>query len=79
MRMIRLIADANSDQQDRGLQGSLRIDRDTAARLGVTSQAIDEDIARLAREEILSLADRAQIRMLVSSKSGELGELTCSP
>ena len=35
------LTDVNSDQQNRGLQSSLVIDRDTAARLGVSIRAID--------------------------------------
>jgi multidrug efflux pump len=35
------LADVNTDQQDKGLQTSLVIDRDTATRLGVTTSAID--------------------------------------
>mgnify|MGYP003349355057 CR=1 FL=1 len=35
------LADVNTDQQDRGLQTSLVVDRDAAARLGITSQMID--------------------------------------
>lgn len=35
------IADVNSDQRDHGLQVYLKIDHDTASRLGLTSQAID--------------------------------------
>ncbi|MFZ6722865.1 multidrug efflux RND transporter permease subunit [Undibacterium sp. Ji49W] len=35
------LADVNSDQQDKGMQTSLVIDRDAAARLGVTMSAID--------------------------------------
>ncbi|MDH4189494.1 MAG: multidrug efflux RND transporter permease subunit [Betaproteobacteria bacterium] len=35
------IADVNTDQQDKGLQTSLVIDRDSAARLAVTTRAID--------------------------------------
>jgi multidrug efflux pump len=35
------LADVNTDQQDKGLQTSLTIDRDTAARLGVTPRLID--------------------------------------
>ena len=33
------LADVNTDQQDAGLQTSLVIDRDTAARLGITHAA----------------------------------------
>ncbi|HWZ11679.1 MAG TPA: multidrug efflux RND transporter permease subunit [Acidobacteriaceae bacterium] len=36
-----LLRDISSDQQNQGLQVDLRIDRDTAARLGVTPQTID--------------------------------------
>ena len=35
------LADVNTDQQDKGLQTSLLIDRDAAARLGVTPSMID--------------------------------------
>jgi len=40
-KQIKELADVNSDQQDKGLQASLVIDRTTAARLGVTPQTID--------------------------------------
>src|SRR5207249_4123596 len=36
------LVDMSTDQQNGGLQMSLAIDRDTAARLGVTTQAIDD-------------------------------------
>jgi len=35
------LADVNTDQQDKGLQTSLIVDRDAAARLGLTSKLID--------------------------------------
>jgi multidrug efflux pump len=38
------LADVNSDQQDRGLQTSLVIDRDAAARLGVSVRTIDNTL-----------------------------------
>jgi multidrug efflux pump len=41
MRNLPEIVDANTTQQDKGLQISLDIDRDTASRLGVTQAAID--------------------------------------
>ena len=41
LRQLKELADVNSDQQDRGLQTSLVIDRPTASRLGITPQAID--------------------------------------
>jgi multidrug efflux pump len=41
MRTLPGLADLNSDLQDRGLRAGLAIDRDSAARLGITPQAID--------------------------------------
>jgi multidrug efflux pump len=38
---VKEVADINSDQQERGLQMSVVIDRPTASRLGVTTRAID--------------------------------------
>ncbi len=35
------LRDQNSDQQDKGLQAQLVIDRDTASRLGITAQSLD--------------------------------------
>ncbi|HXK08073.1 MAG TPA: multidrug efflux RND transporter permease subunit [Vicinamibacteria bacterium] len=44
LRKLHELADVNSDQQNRGLQASLTIDRATASRLGVTPQAIDNTL-----------------------------------
>ena len=41
LKSIPLIADVNSDQQDRGLQSLIHYDRGTAARFGITPQLID--------------------------------------
>ncbi len=41
MRALPELRDVNSDQQDNGLQARLEIDRDTASRLGITPQTID--------------------------------------
>ncbi|MFZ0299721.1 MAG: efflux RND transporter permease subunit [Candidatus Sulfotelmatobacter sp.] len=41
MRPLSELRDVNTDQQDRGLQAHLVIDRDTASRLGVAAQDID--------------------------------------
>jgi multidrug efflux pump len=38
------LGDVSSDQQDRGLQASLTIDRSTASRLGITPQLIDDTL-----------------------------------
>jgi len=44
MRTIPILRDVNSDQQDRGLLASLDIDRDTAYRLGLSTQLIDDTL-----------------------------------
>jgi multidrug efflux pump len=41
MRSLPELRDVNTDQQDRGLQAKLVIDRDTASRLGITPQDLD--------------------------------------
>jgi multidrug efflux pump len=41
MRTLPQLRDQNSDQQDKGLQAKLVIDRDTASRLGITPQSLD--------------------------------------
>ncbi len=38
------LTDVSSDQQDKGLRASLIIDRDTASRLGITPQIIDDTL-----------------------------------
>ncbi len=44
LRKVPELTDVNSDQQNKGLQASLVIDRATAARLGVTPQMIDDTL-----------------------------------
>ena len=44
LRTLRALTDVNSDQQNRGLEIDLDIDRATASRLGVTQQAIDNTL-----------------------------------
>src|SRR5262249_34187177 len=44
MRALPELRDVASDQQDKGLQASLVIDRDTASRLGVLPQVIDDTL-----------------------------------
>jgi len=44
LKKVRQLTDVNSDQQDKGLEASLEIDRATASRLGVTPQAIDNTL-----------------------------------
>ena len=42
MRQIPELRDVNSDQQNKGLQSYLSVDRDTASRLGVSIQDVDD-------------------------------------
>lgn len=44
LRTMPQLTDVNIDQQDRGLMASITIDRDTASRLGITAQMIDETL-----------------------------------
>jgi multidrug efflux pump len=44
MRTLPQLVDVSSDQQDKGLQVSVAIDRKTASRLGITPQMIDDTL-----------------------------------
>ena len=44
LRRLKALADVNSDQQNKGLQASLTIDRATASRLGITPQMLDNTL-----------------------------------
>jgi multidrug efflux pump len=44
MQRIPGVVDLNSDQQNKGLEASLAIDRQTAARMGISTQAIDQTL-----------------------------------
>jgi multidrug efflux pump len=44
LRTLPELRDVSSDQQDRGMQASLVIDRDTASRMGITPQLIDDTL-----------------------------------
>ncbi len=44
MRHLPQLVDVSSDQQDRGLQASLVIDRNTASRLGISTKLIDDTL-----------------------------------
>jgi len=41
LRSLPELRDQNSDQQDKGLQAKLVVDRDTASRMGITAQTLD--------------------------------------
>jgi multidrug efflux pump len=44
LKALPQLRDQNSDQQDKGLQAKLVIDRDTASRLGITAQTLDNSL-----------------------------------
>jgi multidrug efflux pump len=44
LKSISVVADVNSDQQNRGLQSLVTYDRDTAARFGISPQLIDNTL-----------------------------------
>ena len=44
LRRLKELADVNSDQQNKGLQAALTIDRATASRLGITPQRLDNTL-----------------------------------
>ncbi len=44
LRTLPELADVNSDQQDRGLAATLQIDRPTAARMGISTQMVDDTL-----------------------------------
>ncbi len=44
LRTLKVLADVNSDQQNKGLQAALTIDRTTASRLGITPSMLDNTL-----------------------------------
>ncbi|HTX53041.1 MAG TPA: multidrug efflux RND transporter permease subunit [Candidatus Baltobacteraceae bacterium] len=44
LRSLRELRDVSSDQQDKGLQASLTVDRPTASRLGISAQLLDNTL-----------------------------------
>ncbi len=44
LQPVTTLADVSSDQQDKGLQANVAIDRDTASRLGITVSQIDNTL-----------------------------------
>ncbi len=54
LRSLPQLADVNTDQQDKGMQTSLIIDRDAAARLGLTQRMIDTTLNDLFGQRQIS-------------------------
>ncbi len=51
---VSVLADIASDQQDKGLQAYIQIDRDAAARLGITPAAIDNALYNAFGQRLIS-------------------------
>jgi multidrug efflux pump len=64
------LADVASDLQDQGLQAYLNIDRDTAARLGVTTLAIDNALYNAFGQRLIStiFTQASQYRVVLEVK-----------
>ncbi len=64
------LADVASDLQDQGLQAYLNIDRDTAARLGVTTAAIDNALYNAFGQRLIStiFTQASQYRVVLEVK-----------
>ncbi len=69
LRELPQLADVNSDQQDKGLQMSLVMDRETAARLGITPRAIDSALNLAFGQAQVSTIyeDRNQYRVVMEA------------
>jgi hydrophobe/amphiphile efflux-1 (HAE1) family protein len=71
LRTVPLLRDVNSDQQTSGLLLNLEIDRDTAARLGITPAVIDETLydAFGQRQVVTTFTERGQYRVVMEVKA----------
>ena len=74
MRKIPGLVDLNSDQQTRGLQTRLNIDRDTASRLAITASAVDDALYSAFGQRIVStiFTETNQYRVILEAKPGLL-------
>ena len=67
MRAVPELVDVRTDQQNRGLQTGLTIDRDAAARFGITSQQIDDALYDAFGQRYVSIMyrPRGQYRVVL--------------
>ena len=70
LRTVPILRDVNTDQQTAGLSLHLEIDRDTAARLGITPALIDETLydAFGQRQVATTFTERGQYRVVMEVK-----------
>jgi multidrug efflux pump len=71
LRQLREVTDVTSDLQNQGLQAYLEIDRDTAARLGVTPAAINTALYNAFGQRLIStiFTQTSQYRVVLEVKS----------
>ncbi len=69
LRGLPQLTDVNSDQQDKGLQMTLVIDRTTASRMGITPKAIDTTLNLAFGQAVVSTIyqDRNQYRVVMEA------------
>ncbi len=72
LQVLPELRDVSSDQQDQGLRIGLDIDRNTAARLGITPQVIDDTLYDAFGQRQIStiFTELNQYRVVLSVKSG---------
>jgi multidrug efflux pump len=72
LRGLPQLRDVSTDQQNRGLQATLVIDRDTASRLGVAARAIDDSLydAFGQRQVSTMFTERNQYRVVLEVAPG---------
>jgi multidrug efflux pump len=72
IRELKEIRDVATDQQNRGLQAGLVIDRDTASRLGVPAQVIDDALYdRFGQRQVSTIyTERNQYRVVLEVAPG---------
>jgi multidrug efflux pump len=71
LRTLKQLADVASDVQDQGLQAYVKIDRDTAGRLGVTPASIDNALYNAFGQRLVStiFTQASQYRVVLEVKS----------
>lgn len=70
LRRLPQLADVASNAQDRGLQAYVEIDRDTAARMGITTAAIDDALYNAFGQRLISTiyTQSSQYRVVMEVK-----------
>ncbi len=69
LRRLPILTDVSADQQDNGLMTSIDIDRDTASRLGVTAEAVDNALYNAFGQSLVgvSYTDQNQYHVVLEA------------